>query len=214
VDKSAEERHSVLQNIFDEIYPFASRAAQVRSARVGNSLQAMAFDRADLEQEALMGVWMALRRFDPARASPRTYVERVVATNIASVFRRAKSQKRTPRSEPWPTPLPLRLLVAVELRLDFDRVLGRLEPRDRRVVELLTEHRPARIARILGISRAGIYRSIDRVRTVFSEAGFRRRSISASPDASPGNCVYSMRAVGATNERKAHFSDGRMPIVS
>jgi biotin operon repressor len=52
-------------------------------------------------------------------------------------------------------------------------VLRTLERTDREVARLLEEYRPAEIALALGISRAAVYRSIDRIREAFIEAGLK-----------------------------------------
>jgi RNA polymerase sigma factor (sigma-70 family) len=86
---------NIYEALFLEAYPFAHRAAQVRSARYGRILRAIGLDREDLEQDAMVGLWSVLSRFNPARASLRTYSERVVATSVASSLRRATAKRRT-----------------------------------------------------------------------------------------------------------------------
>lgn len=160
-----------LHELFLEAYPLARRAAQVRSATVIGLLREAALDREDLEQEALVKVYTAITRFDRSRASLRTFVERIVATSITSVFRRNRAGKRTKRLDYEPVD-SLQLLVKTELRLDIQQVLGKLRPRDRKVARLLVEHCPAEVARRLHISRAAVYRCIKRIRTLLKGGGF------------------------------------------
>jgi RNA polymerase sigma factor (sigma-70 family) len=157
------------EDLFDLAYPLAQRAARVRASAIPRYDY---FDREDLEQDALAAVLAALDRYDESRASLRTFVERVASNGIASTLRRARSSKRT-IADYWPAAEPPRLSLIIELRLDMNRVLGTLERRDRQVARLLEEHRPAEIARALGISRTAVYHSIDRIRDAFDEAGFR-----------------------------------------
>ena len=157
------------EELFLRAFPFARRAAQVRSAGVISRRSEI--EREDLEQEALLSVFAAIPRFDRSRASLRTFVERIVATSIASVYRRMGSEKRTKPAD-YKLPGSLQLLVRVELRVDLQQLLERLEPRDRQVARLLPEYCRADIARRLKMSRAAVYRSISRIRNVLREGGF------------------------------------------
>jgi len=162
------------RDIFLEAGPLARRAAQVRSARAVRLLRAIGLDRADLEQEALISVWRAVSRFDPSRASLRTYVERIVESTVTTVLRRTCTQKRTPKAMSHSE--PLQILVNIELRMDLDRILNGISANDRRLARLLAEHTPAEVARIVGTSRPTVYRSIIRIRCALSEAGLRRNA--------------------------------------
>ena len=161
-----------LEKLFIAAFPQARRAAEVRSASVMALLCGAAVDREDIKQEVLIGVWTALPRFDPARASLHTFVERVVVSNIASLFRRCRAKKRTNRPDEHLHGESPRLLVAVEFRVDLQRVLGKLASRDQDVARLLVAHGAAEVARRLRISRPAVYRSVNRIRTALVEAGF------------------------------------------
>jgi RNA polymerase sigma factor (sigma-70 family) len=162
----AEER-SRREELFDLAYPLAQRAATVRAS---SAPRYDYFDRDDLVQDAVTAVLAALDRYDEPRASLRTFVERVASNGIATTLRRARAAKRT-SVDYWPALEPRGLPLIVELRLDMHRVLRTLEHRERTVARLLEEYRPAEIARALGISRTAVYRSIDRIREAFVEAG-------------------------------------------
>ena len=165
---SRDDARCTREELFDLAYPLAQRAARVRASSVPRYDY---FDRDDLVQDAVTAVLAALDRYDEPRASLRTFVERVASNGIASTLRRARAAKRT-SVDYWPDAGPPRLPLIVELRLDMRRVLRTLERRDRQVARLLEEYRPAEIARILAIPRSAVYRSIDRIREVFVEAGF------------------------------------------
>jgi RNA polymerase sigma factor (sigma-70 family) len=156
------------QDLFDLVYPLAKRSAEVRSSSIPRYAN---FDRGDLEQEALIGVWRAIERFDQSRASLRTFVERIVSNRIASNLRRARAGKRTKPPDYGPLVESPPMFVTVELRLDIDCALATLGRRERKVARLLEGYRPAEIARVLGISRAAVYRIIDTIRETFIEAG-------------------------------------------
>jgi RNA polymerase sigma factor (sigma-70 family) len=158
------------EELFDLAYPFAQRAAKVRASSVIPRYDY--FDRQDLEQDALAAVLAAIDRYDESRGSLRTFIERIVSNGISSSLRRARTDKRT-NAGYWPFVESPPLSVTVELRLDLDRVLSILGRRERKVARLLEGYRPAEIARVLDISRAAVYRSIDRIRASFAEAGLK-----------------------------------------
>jgi RNA polymerase sigma factor (sigma-70 family) len=155
------------EELFDLAYPLAQRAAKVRASSLPRYDY---FDRDDLVQDAVTAVLAALDRYDEPRASLRTFVERVASNGIATTLRRARAEKRT-SVDYWPVTDSPGLSLIVELRLDLHRVLRTLEHRERNVARLLEEYRPAEIARALGISRAAVYRSLDRIREAFVGAG-------------------------------------------
>lgn len=166
-ESEAANQRGVRDVLFLEAYPFARRAAQMRAATFPRSIYE---DREDLEQHALVSVWAAIHRFDKSRASLRTFVERIVASSISSISRRMRAEKRT-RPPEFDPPSSLQLIVRVELRVDLQRLIGRLCSVDRKVAQLLPECRPTEIAHRLKMSRAAVYRSITRIRTMLQEGG-------------------------------------------
>ena len=138
--------------VFHQAYPMARRAARVRAA---NALEAKSLtyeDRRDLEQEALLALWRSLPKFDPTRASIRTFAERVIANKIASVVRAQRAVRRTSVLvySPAYTEHPE---AQVQRRVDVVRVLGGLSERERRLALMLIEHTPSETSRELRISR-------------------------------------------------------------
>jgi RNA polymerase sigma factor (sigma-70 family) len=124
-------------------------------------------------QEASLRLWDALRRYDASKASLRTYTERVVDRHVASLLRKRNAKKRARRDEMDSPASCIELLVRIELRADIDRAfsgLGRLDLRVARL--LLRDYKPAEVARKLGLPRATVYRSIDRMRTALARAGY------------------------------------------
>lgn len=161
------DRYDVLEALFLQAYPLARRTAQVRSALSRGT----DIEREDLEQETLIAIWVALGQFDGTRASLRTFVEKVAASTITSIFRRTRALKRT-RPVDCGDLQTNKLLVHVEFRVDIRRVLDKLTPLDRHVARFLAEYGPTQIARKLKISRQAVYRSTTRLRAAFREAGF------------------------------------------
>jgi RNA polymerase sigma factor (sigma-70 family) len=164
-------RLGMWEALFEEAYPFARRAAEVRSRKT--RLADDSVDRDDLKQEVLMEVWAALRNFDPGRASLGTFIERIAAHEVVSFKRRIKAKKRTKPADFEFVSTSKNMVITVQLRVDLGRLLRNLAPLDRCVARLLVEDSPAQVARILGISRSAVYRSIERIRDALLQGGYR-----------------------------------------
>jgi RNA polymerase sigma factor (sigma-70 family) len=164
---------SGLELAFLQAFPHALRAARARYASAialyGNGV----LDLEDIQQEAVIAVWLALKRFDSDKASLRTFVERVVTSTVQSQLRRSRAAKRTKRDLPARATGSLELLVRIDFQLDLRSVLRGLTTQDRQVAYLVCEYRAAEVARILNVSRASVHRSIHRIRTTLQEVGFK-----------------------------------------
>lgn len=178
---------------FQQAYPMALRAAQVRSAAAIATTGLPADEREDLEQQALMGVWLALPRYDSSRASVRTFVERVVASRVASLLR---ARRRRPRFDPIEEyhAAGLDEIPALEFQTDCQRVAATLAERDRRLVALLLVHSPTEVSRVLRISRSTVYEGIRRIQVAFQLAGY-------GPRQGKGPEANAMHAVNAHRKR-------------
>jgi RNA polymerase sigma-70 factor (ECF subfamily) len=156
---------------FEPALPFAFRAVQVRAAAAVATGRATAADREDLEQEALLGLWMALRHYDASRASLRTFLERVADKRFATLMRRRRGPLTVERLDghrfATPDGIP-----AVQFHVDFERVLAPLGDPDRKLALLLIDHGPTEISRMLGIARSTVYARMARIRRAFLKAGY------------------------------------------
>lgn len=155
---------------FAQALPFALRAVQVRAGLAVATGRAAASERKDLEQEALLGLFLALPRYDASRAGLRTFVERVADKRFATLLRRRRADlverldgHRIATADGIP---------AVQLRVDFERVMAPLLASDRALAFLLIDHRPAEISELLGIARSTVYARIARLRRAFLAAGY------------------------------------------
>lgn len=155
---------------FMEIYPVARRVVSVRSANALPAAYTAAFDRQDLEQEAILAVYKAFPRYDPTRGSVRTFVEQVAAARIASVLRTLHRQRRLENIEMCQCVAPDNIS-AVELRGDLRRASASLSQGDRELAGRLMEHSPTEAARRLDVARATVYAGIRRIRVALTAAG-------------------------------------------
>ncbi len=158
------------ESAFDQALPLALRAVQVRGAAAVATGRATAADREDVEQEALLGLWMALRHYDASRASLRTFLERVADKRFVSLLRRRRpvlierlDGHRLATADGIP---------AVQFKVDFERVLAPLGDSDRMLALLLVDYGPTEISRMLGVARSTVYARMARLRRAFLEAGY------------------------------------------
>lgn len=159
------------ETTFQEVYPLARRAAQVRAAAAVAAGRAAAADREDLEQEALLRIWQALPRYDPSKAALGTFIERVAESRFRSLLR---PRRRLVALEPLDGIHPSSAdgIPVVAFRADLERILSLVGAPERRLALLLTEHTPSEAGRILGVARSTVYRRIERLRTALLAAGY------------------------------------------
>ncbi len=155
----------------EQVLSMALRAVQVRAAAAVATGRATAADREDLEQDALVDLCAALRHYDPARASLRTFLERVADKRFASLLRRRRSPVLIERFDGHQF-ATADGIPAVQFHVDFERVLAPLGDPDRKLALLLVDHGPTEISRMLGIARSTVYARIERLRCAFREAGY------------------------------------------
>ncbi len=161
----------MVEATFEQAYPIAARAARVRAAAAVVSGAIPVADREDFEQEGLTACWRALPQFDPARASLRTFIERVIASRIASLVRAARrSPSHVPLNAAGPQPVDSGA-GAREFHADVARLSSAFGRPDQKLIVLLLEHSPAEAGRMLGIPRSTVHDKILRLRRRFVEAG-------------------------------------------
>ncbi len=162
----------MLEATFEQAYPIAARVARVRATAAVVSGAIPVADREDFEQEGLAACWRALPHYDPARASLRTFVERVIASRIASLVRTARrAPARVALNAAGPHPAASGMS-AQELYADVERISSALERHDRQLILLLLEYSPAEAGRMLGLPRSTVHDRIIRLRRTLAAAGF------------------------------------------
>jgi RNA polymerase sigma factor (sigma-70 family) len=124
-------------------------------------------DREDKEQDLWVQITLGMRRFDPSRASRRTFSTRIVNSKINTLMDHDRAQKRDRgrRSADLPEGLsdPHQHPSDTDRRLDVSAALESLSPRDQSVAALLDTFTIAGIARKTGLSRQQVRTSRDRI---------------------------------------------------
>jgi RNA polymerase sigma-70 factor (ECF subfamily) len=141
-------------------------------------------DLPDLEQDITVHVWQRLGRFDPAKSDRGRFTRMLIGHAVATVLRdRKRWTSRAPASleamlrhpadrtlEPITQDLT-RLEQKLALAVDVEAVLGCLPRRLQSVARALKTDSVTATARILGLSRAEVYRRLGELRMAFAEAG-------------------------------------------
>jgi RNA polymerase sigma factor (sigma-70 family) len=163
----------VIETGFEQSFPAMCRLAAVRATRIVSRHGLPCELRRDLEQEAVLEVWRKRTAYNPERGSWRTFSEHVVANKLISIVRTIRSKHEGQFKDE-----PLENLLGVagpkdnhDLRADVSRILARVSSFDRAVARSLVGYSAAETGRRLDVSRATIYRAIERLRAVFTEAG-------------------------------------------
>ena len=163
----------MVEGIFERSFPVTCRLAAVRAATIASLYQLPSDSRQDLEQEALLELWRKHPAYDPQRGSWRTFSERVVANRLTSLMRKLGPERSGQlREEPIAN---LQRLEAPndnpDLRADVLGILARVSTFDRDVALNLVDHSAVETSQRLRVSRATVYRAIQRLRVAFMTAG-------------------------------------------
>lgn len=159
---------------FESVYHTISAIAGARAAGVARLYGLSDADRSDLEQEALFHGWRNLATFDPTRSSLKTFIECIVARKLISLARGIRARKRCVRTDASARTYVDSEADRLNLRIDIFRLLQGLQPDQRDICRMLADSSVTDISRRAGISRATIYRTINRLQVVFTEAGLHR----------------------------------------
>ncbi len=156
-------------------------------------------DFEDLLQECLIHWWEVRNKYNPHRkASPKTYMRKVLRSKLIDLVRERKASKRKPSYNtcsldkplkdgedsstfsdqlkestlPWPSPFHCS---DIDIKVDLAKALEKLTPRQRKICQLKMEVRDisnTEISKELQISRSTIYDEIQRIRKLFEKDGF------------------------------------------
>ncbi|MET7737506.1 sigma-70 family RNA polymerase sigma factor [Streptomyces sp. NPDC005402] len=146
----------------------------------------------DLVQETMLRAWKARDRYDPARASVRTWLYRI-ATNVSLTALEGRARRPLPSGLgapsddpgkpltpamdiPWLQPFPdarLDVEVRADMRLALVAAMQVLPPRQRAVLVLreVLEFTAAEVADQLGTTTAAVNSALQRARAALAEVG-------------------------------------------
>ncbi len=137
-------------------------------------------DRDDLQQDLYLGLLSGMRRYDPARASGRTYASLILRRKISAIVESARAQRRDRRRVhdgldlnllPSRNPTPEQ----IDLRLDLPKVIARLPALDQRVAEALADVDQAKTARQLRLTRQQLRSARARIADHFVARGLAEK---------------------------------------
>ncbi|MBY0262109.1 MAG: hypothetical protein K2Q20_07175 [Phycisphaerales bacterium] len=141
------------------------------------------FDTQDIEHELWVRVLPSRGRFDPARATPRRYVNVLIDSKAVSLCREARASKRGGGAARPPDRLLARgacepedasgaeARAGHELRLDVAGVLASLDPDDRTLCGAVMAHGCVGAAGRLGIPLSTLRRRMAGLRGLFASLG-------------------------------------------
>lgn len=156
-------------------------------------------DYEDLVQEMTLDLLRRLPRFDPAKASNRTFISLVVDRKVATILRYHRQEKRNYRrkgpsiDEPIEHPdcdtrgdllgqdaydLPMGKHIRpeverIDMRLDVSLALSGLPPDLKALAERLHTQSITEASRDLGVPRSTLYGARARLRRIFEDKGLR-----------------------------------------
>ena len=143
-----------------------------------------AADAEDAEQETLVALITALRRFD-GRSSAKTYWYRVARNTGVTILRRRGRQRRVREklsmpgvsTETRPTADPEQLLLEKEAVHEYFRMLDTLPETDRLLLHLfyVEEHSISHTAEVLGMKQGTVKSKLHRIRRRLQRQGKRER---------------------------------------
>jgi RNA polymerase sigma factor (sigma-70 family) len=161
----------------DWLDAYALERVEYQVVRLCQQMRLCEADADDVRQDLLVDLWKAASRFDPSRACKRTFVSRVLDRAAARVRRDLRSKRRAASPE--------RLALSqikrhgrdravgivgrdftrdVDLAMDVEEGVVRLDRDKRLLVERLKSQTPAEIAASTGCHRSTVYRHIDALR--------------------------------------------------
>ncbi|HOY63861.1 MAG: RNA polymerase sigma factor [bacterium ADurb.Bin236] len=157
-------------------------------------------DYDDIVQEMILDIYCRLSKYDPARSTFKTFINRIVEMKCADMLqaghaanndlnRRAESLNLIVEQEDGAQLECIQTVSVEELpwnngavfaaesdlsdfKIDLQKIMSRLSPRNRTLCERLTREHISEICRDSGISRTAQYDHIRQIRKKLQEAGF------------------------------------------
>jgi RNA polymerase sigma factor (sigma-70 family) len=164
--------------------PLVRRIAANEFRRLGSLTQLLVIEVDDLFQSGVMGLIMAVDRFNPALSAPQTYFTRRVRGAIYDFLRsfpyiqsNGNRVERADESELESRPSPCAEFNQAGGRIDFERLVHRLSPQQREVLWGTAQEVPQKlIAHRLGVTAGRVSQikteSLEALRSVAGRSGY------------------------------------------
>lgn len=188
-----------------EVYtPYARTLIRIKARQLRRRPRFRQFDPADIEQDLTLYLLSQAKHFDPSRATLNTFIDRVVASGVATLVRERKREKRLPAEgvaiesladvvdQPDGPPAPLATLVSTvdlhrragvapltdaelfEIIEGVGSAIASLPPELQRLCRVLAQRNQTTTKRVLGISRRDFDAAMDLLRHHFTRAGLKK----------------------------------------
>jgi DNA-directed RNA polymerase specialized sigma24 family protein len=136
-------------------------------------------DRGDIEQELAIHVLRRMHDCDGARASPLTFVDRILTKRALSIIERVSAIRRDrrrerPLEEALVRPSPDEELHLRDLRLDVKEAVLRLPKELRPIAQLFMQFNEAEVVRLSGHTRGGVRHARRRIAEHFAACAFQQ----------------------------------------
>ncbi len=173
------------------LWPYVAARIRVRTRELGRTAGFSRSDEEDVSQELAMDVLKRVPKFDPARASLKTFIARIVDNRVATLIEAQHAAKRDSRQvdslneetddedvvriELWqtlddeqfarsPGSRPGRHVARRDLHADLTAAIRRMPPHLRDLLAKLQLMTITEVARATGIPRATIHDTLQHVR--------------------------------------------------
>lgn len=157
--------------------------------QLARSAAVAGMDAQDFEQEILLDLWRRQAKFDPSKASYRTFANRVISHCVSALITRSMASTAARKTVSWDAlidePGAHALLDELsdslfsndtddrDLGIDVRRFFGRLSPAMQRICAVMLTGNLSEGSRLSGLHRSSVYEALRRLRTQASEAGLR-----------------------------------------
>ena len=146
-------------------------------------------DAQDFEQEIFLDLWRRQGKFDPSKASYRTFANRVISNCVSALTTRTTASTAARKTVSWDALIEESSGHALlgemsgslfsndiddkDLGIDVRRFFSRLTPAMQRVCAVMLTENLSEGSRLSGLHRSSVYEALHRLRTQASEAGLR-----------------------------------------
>jgi DNA-directed RNA polymerase specialized sigma24 family protein len=157
---------------FEQVFPIARHLAHQKAVVFVRRFGFEPYETDELESRLLLIAWRRFDKFDSSRASMRTFLSRLMDSELSSILR---ASGRTLHAEPLPDSVPAIAAqddaVRGEFWIDLGRALAQLSPEVRETAFLLSWLPPAKAGRALGCSRGTVWARIRQMRDALLAVG-------------------------------------------